>query len=609
MDQVDEVKQKTDIVALVGERVKLTRAGRNFRALCPFHSERTPSFMVSPDLQIYKCFGCGKAGDVYTFLEEFEGREFPEALSYLAQRAGVKLEPIRKGRDYQKKERLFEVNHLASEYFHYLFLEHAAGERARRYLAERGIRKQAIESFFLGFAPDNWDNLIRFLVGKKKYRLSELSEAGLVVQGRKGAYDRFRNRVIFPLRDVRGNVLGFAGRVLPGEEGRSASAEATADIQAKYINSPETLLYHKSQHLYGLHENRSFIKKADQAVVVEGELDAISSWQAGVRNVVAVKGTALTKEQIELVRRYTRNIILSLDADTAGDAATKRGISLADSASLNINVTLLSGGKDPDAISQHDPKKWRQLVERATSVYDFYIASTKKRFDLTSGLGKKQAAEELAPLLSAISNAVEQAHYVKKTARLLDVSEDAVVDVMARAQRAQALGVSGGASQVQEPSDQGRERGKTDRRTMLEEYLLSLMLKGGNTALERLNDVEVKDVSHPALRRIFERLFEFRNEAFEVGAFVASLPAELQETAQAAYLMDLAADSDSPDFTGKEVERVVHELNLFNLRVQLADLSSKITALESRKRLNASEEKTLAALQRRFSDLSGKLSD
>jgi len=171
------------------------------------------------------------------------------------------------------------------------------------------------------------------------------------------------------------------------------------------------------------------------------------------------------------------------------------------------------------------------------------------------------------------------------------------------------LGVSGGASQVQEPSDQGRERGKTDRRTMLEEYLLSLMLKGGNTALERLNDVEVKDVSHPALRRILEKLFEFRNEAFEVGSFVASLPAELQETAQAAYLMDLAADSESPDFTGKEVERVVHELNLFNLRVQLADLSSKITALESRKRLNASEEKTLAALQRRFSDLSGKLSD
>lgn len=595
MDQVEEIKQKTDVVSLVGERVKLTRAGRNFKALCPFHSERTPSFMVSPELQIFKCFGCGRAGDVYTFLEEFEGMEFPDALNYLAKRAGVKLEPFRKDKDYQKKERLREINHLASEYFYYLLTSHKVGERARRYLGERGIRKPAIETFKLGFAPENWDALIRYLVGKKGYKLAELSEVGLVVSGQKRAYDRFRNRVIFPLLDVRGNVLGFAGRILAyGDEER-----------AKYINSPETKLYHKSKHLYGLCENRVSIKKKDQAVVVEGELDAISSWQAGVKQAVAVKGTALTEEQTALLRRYTRNIVLALDADVAGDAATKRGIALADASSLNIKVALLSGGKDPDAIAQDNPKRWRQLVEKATSVYDFYITSARKRFDISSGLGKKQISEELIPILSKISNVVEQAHYIKKLARLLDVSDEAVIDEVARCERLVSSGLGQrGALRVASVS----EEEKKDRREVLEEYLLSLILQGGRLAVSALEDFTVDDLNQPAVRRIVKRILKGGGEDFKADSLIASLPAELCPLAQTAFLRDLSDIPSEPDVLAREIGRVSHELRQFRLREQLEDLSLRIKTLEEKGKLSDDKQSELEKLQRKFSELSRQLS-
>lgn len=592
-DQVEEVKQKTDIVALVGERVKLSRAGRNFKALCPFHSERTPSFMVSPELGIFKCFGCGRAGDVYTFLAEFDGMEFPEALRYLAERAGVRLEPFRKGEAYQKKERLWEINHLASEYYHYLLTAHPIGERARRYLASRGIRQRAIEVFRLGFAPDSWDGLVRYLTGKKRYSLGELGEVGLVVEGRRRTYDRFRDRVIFPLRDGRGNVIGFAGRVLQGEGER-----------AKYINSPETNLYHKAKHLYGLFENKSAIKRQDRAVVVEGELDAISSWQSGVGNVVAVKGTALTMEQVELIRRYTRNITLALDADTAGDAATKRGITLADQAGMNITIALLVGGKDPDAISQQDPKAWQRIVRRTKSVYDFFIASVRERFDLTSGAGKKQASEELVPVLSGITNAVEQAHYIKKTAALLDVSDEAVMDEMAAFRKRAAMGVVGEGGEGKKP----RQEAARDRRAILEEYLVSLLLQGGKPATATLVASGDLALVHPVYRRIVARLVREQDRAFDVGRFIARLPAELRELTQLAFLRDHSEIVGNSETLTKEISWVIRELRDLGLREQLRDLSEQIRVLEEHEERDGPDERRLRALRARFSELTRELS-
>ena len=593
-NQVEEIKQKTDIVALIGERVKLGRAGRNFKALCPFHSERTPSFMVSPELGIFKCFGCGKAGDVFTFLQEFDGMEFPEALEFLAKRAGVKLTPFRKDRDFERKERLRGINALVLQFYHYLLTSHAVGKEALRYLVGRGIRKAAMETFGLGFAPDRWDAVTRFLVGRKHYDVSEAEQVGLVLPGRKGPIDRFRNRVIFPLRDVRGNVIGFAGRVLPGDERE----------EGKYINSPDTELYHKSEHLYGLFENRGEIKKQDNVVVVEGELDAISSWQSGLREVVAIKGTAVTEGQVELLRRYTRNVVLALDADVAGDAATKRGIALADSASLNIKIALLSGGKDPDAIARANPKHWQDLVRRATSVYDYYLQSAASRFDVSTGLGKKQVSEEMVPVLSKVTNTIEQAHYIRKLARLLDVSDETVVDEIRRFERRAALGES---RRIRVGSSEDKASAAMDRRKLLELYLLSLLLQGGKRALAALSDFSPSSLRSQAARRIVEAMLQVPLESFSAGPFIASLPAELRELAQQRFLQELEGVSD-PELLTREVERVLSELSQLRLHERLTALSLRIKEMEQHAHPTKGEEERLERLKRTFADASVKLS-
>src|SRR4030043_909411 len=290
--QVDEVKSRVGIVGLISEYIPLKKAGRNYKALCPFHGEKTPSFMVSPELQIYKCFGCGESGDAFSFLEKYEGMEFGEALKYLADKAGIKLKPLHPGQ-FGEKERFFEINRIASKFYNYVLLSHPAGKEALKYLTrERGLKIDILKKFQLGFSPYKEDALAKVLI-KRKYQESELINGGLVYRGR-GLVDRFSGRVIFPLFDHRSNVVGFAGRILPKDD---------KGDRAKYINSPETPVYHKSRVLYGLDLAKAEIKRSKEVVIVEGELDMISSWQAGIKNVVAIKGSALTDEQIGLISR------------------------------------------------------------------------------------------------------------------------------------------------------------------------------------------------------------------------------------------------------------------------------------------------------------------
>ncbi|MFH2019003.1 MAG: DNA primase [bacterium] len=318
-DQVEQVRQKSDIVEIVGEKVTLKKAGRHYKGLCPFHSEKSPSFIVSPERQSYKCFGCGEGGDVFSFLEKYEGMSFLESLETLAKRVGITIESYRPTAQDTVKKRLLTAMDLASEYYHFLLTKHESGEVAREYLKKRGITNEAIKQFKLGWAPNSWRNVSDFLVKKKGYKPEELEQAGMVLaQGRDNFYDRFRGRVMFPLRDHRGIVVGFSGRTL------------SSDVkEAKYINSPETLLYSKSKMLYGLWENREYIRKEDRVLLVEGELDTIPSWQAGEKAVVAIKGSAFTQEQARLIVRYTKNILMALDADAAGQEAIKRAVNIA----------------------------------------------------------------------------------------------------------------------------------------------------------------------------------------------------------------------------------------------------------------------------------------
>jgi len=287
-NQIEEVKGRTDIVDIIGERIELKKAGRNYKANCPFHGEKTPSFMVSPELQIFKCFGCGEAGDVFGFLEKYEGMEFSEALKYLADRAGIKLQKLHGGQS-SEKEKLIEINTQALRFYNYLLLSHPVGKKALDYLInDRGLKKETIKEFQLGFSPQNSYPLQKYLIDKKKFEAKDIERAGIGILRGSGFYDRFGGRVIFPLFDHRGNPIGFSGRILPWDKRETG----------KYINSPETPIYHKSNVLFGLNLTRSFIKKKKTAIVVEGELDLISSWQAGIKNIVAIKGSALTDEQI-----------------------------------------------------------------------------------------------------------------------------------------------------------------------------------------------------------------------------------------------------------------------------------------------------------------------
>lgn len=579
-DQVEEIKQKTDIVELISEYVKLSRSGRNFKALCPFHSEKTPSFMVSPELGIFKCFGCGVGGDVYRFLQEYEKIEFPQALKILADRAGVKLKAFRGQRGYEEKEELYRANYLSCEFYHYLLTSHETGKKALSYLRGRGITREAQDFFRLGYAPDRPDALSLFL-GKKGYKQDFLAKAGLALRKQGKVFDRFRDRIIFPLHDHFGNVLGFAGRVLR-QKGELA----------KYINTPDTAVYKKSRHLYGLHLTKQDIKEAGFAVLVEGELDCISSWQVGVRNVAAIKGSALTPEQAQLVSRFSQEVRLATDSDEAGLEAARRAAEVAQKEGLLVKVVSLGRYKDPDEACK-DASFWQRAVIQAQEVYDFLIEQSFKKYDATSTEGKARISRELIPVLAGIDDEIVKAAQVKKLAESLGVSQEAVTAQLGK--------------QVKTPSDQATQRpgGKKEdrtRREILEEYLLSLAFSGNPKILM----TEVTDLfKSPASSRLLAHFQDWskKGSAFDPSEFAEGLPAELVDFFAGLVLVEVPYSEDQD--IAHEAARVKKELEMLNLREEMSQLGEKIRRLEQEKKTKklASLEKKLARTGERLAKL------
>jgi DNA primase len=487
-DQVSLVKSKVDIVNVVGERVTLKRAGRNMKALCPFHGEKTPSFIVTPEMQTFKCFGCGEGGDVISFIQKYEGLSFPEALKHLADKAGVTLKTeFRTGTD-KKKDDWLQIMHTAAEFYHYLLTEHRVGKSAREYLKDRKVSTSLIKEFMLGYAPDNWEAGQKYLVQKKGYSVKDLEALGLVISRQRGGghYDRFRGRVVFPLRDFAGRVVGFSGRLL-----------ATHAKEAKYINSPETKLYKKRHLLYGLYESKKSIRENDQIVLVEGELDVLSSHRAKIRQIAAIKGSALTEEQVLLIRRLTNNIVLALDADEAGQEALKRGITTAEKHGMNLRVVVIDGGKDPDDIVMADPKHWRDLIKNSVSVYRYYIDWATSQFDISSGTGIKKVSQAVAPILAKIENSVERAYYVRLLSEKLSVREDVIEEEIYKA-RAK---IQTDSKQESKPAPE-----KRDRKERLERYLISIMLHQKSKLNQNLNSIDPNIFSHTYTQRLVKAL-------------------------------------------------------------------------------------------------------
>lgn len=559
-DAVSEVRERTDIVDLISQYVQLKKAGRSFKGVCPFHQEKTPSFVVFPDSQNFHCFGCGKGGDAFTFYQTIEHIEFKEALIELARRAGVQLSsvPTVAPEVDAHRQRLIDLNELAVTFYANVLTNSPAGAAGRALAEQRGLSAEMIARFQLGFAPDGWDHLHRYFSGRG-VDPAEAAEAGLSsVRDSGGYYDKFRNRLMFPIRNRDGRVVGFGGRAL-------------GDAQPKYLNSPQSPVFDKSALVYALDLAKEEIRRRDQVVIVEGYMDVIAAHQFGHGNVVAAMGTALTDAQVDQVKRLSKRIVLALDADAAGQLATLRSLESMQSAldhaevpvtdalgivrferklNADISIVQLPEGKDPDELIRKSPERWPEVVGTARPFLDFYVDAVTAGISAGDGRGKSEAIGRIAPVLRQIADRIVQAHYIGIVARKLDLDERVVTSEIRR-----------GTLQRTSPVAPRQQRESTPSVVKHEEHLMALLLMHRALCGDLISLVPEDD------------LIDGRNRALLVVLKDASIPDELDAVQIVAGLEDAIADhaerllaslagrpAQLPGQVRREAEQTLHRL-------------------------------------------------
>lgn len=594
MNDLQRIKANIDVVGFLSEYIELKKAGRNFKALCPFHSEKTPSFVVSPERQSWHCFGaCNEGGDIFDFLMKWEHIEFSESIKILAQKAGVTLSSYQPTEGTKEKERLYEMNHLASEYYHYILANHPLGKKALEYIKNRDINDKIINTFALGYAPDSWDSILKFLK-KKKYQNEEIISSGLVIRSERGTiYDRFRGRLMFTLRNHRGNFVGFSGRKI--DNGKSLPAGRQ---EAKYINTPETPVYKKGDMLYGLDITHEAIRKEGSAIIVEGEFDFLSSFQVGVANIVAIKGSAFTDGQIHLLKRYTENIILSLDSDFAGSQAAKKGIESAEKAGLSLHIVNLPYGKDPDECIKKDPSLWKNAVKKAVPIYDFLIDKAFLHYDSNNSSDKKKIGDSVIPFLAEIENPIILSHYVRLLAQKLSVSEESIESLVENRKQKRDI------KSVLNPPDKSTPQKRED---IVEEYLLTLALVSPSfrPTLDLIfNIIDIPDITLPPIATIFSELIKYgkKHDSLDVQLLTSALPQEVLPTFDRAYLKDPPPLLNDEKSFHKEVEKIARMLKVITLRRRINLLTTKLKE-------KGSNEKEHAILTNQLKEIVGGLRD
>ena len=508
---IDEVRASSDIINVVSDYVRLRKQGNNYVGLCPFHNEKTPSFMVSADKQIFRCFGCGEGGNVISFIMKWEKISFPEAVRFLANRAGI---TISEEDDPEKNARLkelneaYEINELVKDFYQYILANHPVAGEARNYLKKRGLTEETIDKFQIGFAPPSWDGLLHFL-NKKGYAPEKLEKLGVVLarsKGKPGFYDRFRNRVMFPIWDIRGKVVGFGGRVLD-------------DSVPKYLNSPETILFNKSHLLYGINKAAESIRREDQAIIVEGYLDVITCHQAGISNVVASLGTAFTREQGKLLLRYSQAVIMAYDADAAGVHATMRGWQLLDDLGCRVRVVSIPDGKDPDEfIMAHGADEFLGVIRQgAQTLSEFNTDRAMEKYDMATLEGKFKIASEVIPIITNISNEIEKNEAIMRLAKRLHLSPEAVRAEVEKKPRT-SRNTWSNRDKITDARNNNDNRvlgqnasGDEDARSKAEESLLVLMLSDSNIFLKVKEEIGV----HFSLRQEYLNIINLLNEIVE----------------------------------------------------------------------------------------------
>jgi DNA primase len=427
-DKIAEIKESCSIVDVISDYVSLKKSGANYKGLCPFHVEKTPSFMVNEQKKIFHCFGCGASGNVFNFLMKNEHLTFPDAVREAARKAGISV-PVRRTEERSEQKtgnfsELYQINEYAAEYFTDMLIRTREGETGRKYLVKRGIDKEIVQQFKLGFSPNRWDGLLRYL-SVKGIPVEEEKRLGLIIprEDKKGFYDRFRNRLIFPITDVQGRLIGFGGRAI-GED------------EPKYLNSPDSPVYSKGHHVYGLSQSLPSIRKEDQAIIVEGYFDLLSMYQHGLKNVVATLGTAITPHQIRLLKRYTKNLLVIFDPDESGKKAALRALPLFLEEGISPHVILLPAGFDPDSFVQKDKgEALKDKLKRPLSLLDFFLQYAFTATDPYSVKGKLKIIEEVVPVVSRIKDRVERELYIQKISQRLGIKEEIIFQKIKTADR------------------------------------------------------------------------------------------------------------------------------------------------------------------------------
>lgn len=591
-DNIEEIKGKIDVVDLIQEYIQLKPAGiNNFKANCPFHNEKTPSFMVSRDKQIWHCFGCAEGGDIFAFVQKMEGMDFPEALRMLAKKAGVQLQ-YQDPAVHNQKTRLMDICKEAANFYHKLLVDHPKAEFVRTYLKKREVKEETIEEWKLGFAPDAWDTLNSYLV-KKKYNEEDIFLAGLTIKKERGVgyNDRFRNRLIFPISDMHGNIIGFGGRWLGQEEN-----------VAKYINSPQTIIYNKSYVLYGLDKARQEIKKQKLAVVVEGYMDCLSSHQAGVVNVVASSGTALTSEQVKMLKRYTTNLAFAFDQDAAGESAAKRGIETAWQEEMNTKIIQLSDAKDPDDLIKKNVSLWSEAISNAQSVMDYYFESTLIKYDTDKVDDKKEIAKELLPVISKLADTIEQTHYLQRLAVIIKVDEKILRDKLAQIISDTKVYNSGEQPQS-EPVSQPKERYE-----ILAEVMVGAMLNSPKNMDKFIEQLPPEYMPAGDIQKLYKNaiIYYTKKHNFDYNDFIKTSLSNEQKLAVYANVLslkasDLFGELDEESYE-KEVVNNIKELKKQAIHKQLTNIEDELRQAEE-----VGDNDALNKYSQKFSELANEL--
>ena len=562
--QLDEILQRCDITEIIAGYIPLKKAGRNFKALCPFHHEKTPSFVVSPDKQIFHCFGCGAGGNVFSFIMKNERMDFPEAVKFLADKAGVRIiteTEKETGTKHSVSTILYKLNELAAWYFHQNLLKASGAKKARDYLIKREISKESVSDFRIGFALDLWDGLLTFLRSK---RIGDdlLLKSGLVIKNAQGRmYDRFRNRIIFPIFNAQAKIVGFGGRTIdvPGD-----AADQHQDKGPKYINSPETDIYIKSKNLYGFNFSKRFVQQEEYCIVVEGYLDFIVPYQAKVKNLVASLGTAFTHEHVRLLKRYTNNVVIVFDSDEAGQGAALRSLDLLIEEGMNVKIADLRKGFDPDSyVRKYGADEFRNRVKAAKTLFDYKLDSLLVKFDKESPEGKAQIAGMMLETIGRFRNAILRTTYIKKLSESLSIPEETLIFELKKIN-----------SMTKFPSktDESVRYPKVYKKTKAAERMLVSMMLENREFVEQLKEkMHYSEFTDPIARKIAMHLYQSSEDVQP-----AAILKNLNDEEASSFICNLLVSDCGVKDRKKSFEDCIRRIKIDGIQLKLDEMQKQI---------------------------------